>query len=97
MRRFLTILTRTLLIVFLLLAVVYAGEDISIRYRVPKGRNPFGTISTQIYYAVTQKNRSVEFYFDPPKQQVCVRSIFPHLGYPPCWYLSGHRVQRINM
>jgi hypothetical protein len=26
----------------------------------------------------------------------CVHSLFPHMGYQPCWYLSRHSEQRTN-
>jgi hypothetical protein len=88
---------RLLTIAVLLLAMVYAGDYVSVRFKIPRSRDPFGSVPTQRYYAVTQKNGKPEFYFDPPTVQTCVRSLFPHLGFTPCWYLNRHKVQRINM
>ena len=88
---------RVLLIAVLVFAVVYVGDYVSVRYRIPKSREPFGSVPIQRYYAVTQKNGKPEFYFDPPTVQVCVHSLFPHLGFTPCWYLNRKKVQRINM
>jgi hypothetical protein len=95
--RALQILKRILAIAVALLAIVYAGEDISVRYRIPGSRDPYGTVSVRRYYAVIQKNGKPDFYFDEPTDQVCVRSLFPHLGIAPCWYLSRHKMQRVDM
>ena len=85
-----------LLGVLLLLAVIYVGDDLSIRYHLPASRQPFGTVTVERYDAIPEKNGKVEFGFEPPVQQTCVHSPFPHMGYPPCWYLSRHAEQRIN-
>jgi hypothetical protein len=90
-------LKRLLVITCLLLSVVYVCDYVSVRFRIPKSREPFGTVNVQRYYAVKQKDGKTEFMFDPPENQVCVHSLFPHLGYTPCWYLSRSNPQRINM
>jgi hypothetical protein len=35
--------------------------------------------------------------FDPPAPQDCVYSLFPHFGDSPCWYLSRHTRQQVNV
>ena len=90
-------LKRWLITACLLLSVVYVGDYLSVRFRIPRSREPFGTVQIQRYYAVKQKDGKIEFMFDPPENQVCVRSLFPHLGSTPCWYLSRRTTQRINM
>jgi len=49
------------------------------------------------YYAVPQKNGKTEFEPGEPETQTCVNTIFPHLGYSPCWYVKRHRNQQINL
>lgn len=88
---------RALKIVVLLLAILYAGDYASVRWPIPKTRNPFGVVRVQRYYAVYKKDGKPDFYFDQPENQTCVHSFFPHLGYVPCWYLTRRKVQRINM
>ena len=83
--------------VMALFALLYAGDYAVVRFRIPKGRDPYGVVKVRPYYAVTQKNGKPEFYFLDPQNQTCVRSLFPHLGYSPCWYVSRHAHQRINM
>lgn len=88
---------RILMIGVLLLSILYVCDYVSVRYRIPKTRDPFGVVRIQRYYAVTKKNGKPDFYFDEPRNQVCVHSLFPHLGYSPCWYLNRRKVQRIDM
>jgi hypothetical protein len=88
---------RALLIALLLLFILYAGDYISIRYPIPKSRQQFGTVKIRRYYAVGLKSGKTDFMFLEPQNRVCVHSLFPHFGYPPCWYLSRGSVKRINM
>jgi hypothetical protein len=97
MKRTVNILERILMLVAMLLGLVYIGDYVSVRYGIPKGRNPYGTVRVRRYYAVTKKSGKPDFYFDQPTLQVCVHSLFPHLGYLPCWYLNRRKVQRIDI
>lgn len=91
------IIKRTLAFAVFLLCVLYAGDYLSVRFRIPSNREPLGTVNVQTTYAVKQKDGKTEFYFNPPRNQTCVNSIFPHLGYTPCWYLRRNRKQQISM
>jgi hypothetical protein len=82
---------------FLLVLVTYAGDYLSVRCRIPKSRDPFATVTVQPYYAIHQKNGKTEYDFVPPESEVCVRSLFPHFGYSPCWYLKRHTEKRIDI
>jgi hypothetical protein len=88
---------RLLFIAVLTLFILYLGDYLSVRYRIPKSRDPFGVVKIQRYYAVGLKNRKTEFMFLEPENQVCVHSLFPHFGYSPCWYLSRRNVKRIDI
>ena len=87
---------RIILITLALLSILYAGDYASVRFRIPPGREPYGTVSVRPYYVVPQKGGKLEFYFVDPYSQTCVKSLFPHFGYTPCWYLSRHARQRID-
>jgi hypothetical protein len=77
--------------------LLYAGDYASLRYRAAKNRNAFGSVEVQPYYAVPLKDGKTEFMFLKPQNEVCVHSMFPHLGHSPCWYANKHRDKRINM
>jgi hypothetical protein len=81
----------------LFVMATYAGDYLSIRYRIPKSRDPFATVTVQPYYAIHQKNGKTEYDFSQPESEVCVRSLFPHLGYSPCWYVKRHTEKRIDI
>ena len=77
-------------------ALLYIGDYLSLRYRIPNHREQFGTVMVERSYAIPQKDRKTEYMFDPPAPQTCVNSLFPHFGDPPCWYLRRHTRQQIN-
>lgn len=85
-----------LIVVVVSLALLYAGDYASVRYRIPRGRDPLGTVEVQPYYAVPLKGGKTEFMFLKPENQVCVHSLFPHLGHNPCWYVRRHRDKPIK-
>ncbi len=85
---------RALLLTGLGLLVLYAGEDLSLRYRIPRGREPFGSVQVNHFMAVPLKNGKSEFDFTGAEAESCVRAIFPHLAKSPCWYLSRHNEKR---
>jgi hypothetical protein len=87
---------RVLLFTAMSLVILYAADYLSLRYRIPN-REPLSTVKIQRYYAVTQKDRKVEYYFLDPENQQCVHSLFPHLGSNPCWYVSRHTKKEIDM
>ena len=79
-----------------LLLLLYAGDFLSLRYQIPR-REPFGSVRVRHFYAVALKNKSTEYMFDDPQDEPCVNAIFPHYGDPPCWYLTRHKQQRIDI
>lgn len=87
---------RVLIIALVSLGTVYAADDLAVRYHIPRNRQHFGSVTIQRYDAISEKNNKTEFVYEDPIVQTCVHSLFPHLGYTPCWYLSRHREQRVN-
>lgn len=69
-------------------SILYIGDYARVRYKVAKNQEAFGSIKVQRYYAVKLKSGKVEYYFDTPQMQPCVHSLFPQVGYTPCWYLK---------
>jgi hypothetical protein len=88
--------SRVLLVAGSLLLLLYLGDHVSIVYRIPGGREQFGSVEVQKLLAVPQKNRKTEYIADPPEAQQCTHSLFPQFGLPPCWYLSRHANQQVN-
>ena len=90
------LLLNTVLRVVLAAALVWTLDYLSLRLRIPN-RAQFGTVMVVRSYAIPQKDRKTEYTFDPPAPQSCVNSLFPHFGDLPCWYLSRHRRQQVNV
>src|SRR5712671_485001 len=80
-----------------LVVLIYGIDYLVFRYRVASNRRPFGAVTVQSYYAVGQKNGKTEYLFDTPQPHTCVRALFPHAGYAPCWYISRHTEQRTDI
>jgi hypothetical protein len=81
----------------LLASFTYAVDYLVVRFKIPNGRDPFSTVTIQPYYAIHEKNGRTEYDYAQPQTQVCVRSIFPHFGYSPCWYVNRHTDKRIDI
>jgi hypothetical protein len=88
---------RLLIVAVLSLCILYLCDYLSVWYRIAKTGEPFGAVKVQRYYAVQKKNGKPDFYFLEPETQVCVHSLFPHLGYSPCWYANRKKVKRIDV
>jgi len=92
------VLGRVLLVVIAFAAMLYAADYAVVMYRVArKAPSPFGSVEIHPYYAIKQKNKSVEFEFQDPVNQDCVHSLFPHFGDVPCWYLERNKQQRTDI
>jgi len=87
----------SVLVLCALLALVYAGDYLSLRYRIPHHREQFGKVTVRSYYAIEKKANKIEFDYAGTEDDTCVHSIFPHFGYSPCWYLSRHTEKRIDL
>jgi len=92
-QRFVARLKRLLLFAITLTAIAYAGDFAWLRIRMlkPKPGNPFDTIHLERFYAISLKNGKYDFVAAPPEDRPCVKTLFPHGGLSPCWY-----VRRLN-
>ena len=79
------------------LALFYVGDYVSARFGIPGHRPTFGTVQVQTMYAVRQKNHRIDYSLGDVIPQTCVNSLFPQMGYAPCWYLSRHATKQINI
>lgn len=85
---------QTLLLLAAALAALYAGDYMVLRARLPQS---LSKVTVEPYYAVPQKDGKTEFMMLDPEDRTCAQSLFPHMGYSPCWYLRKHTQQRIDM
>lgn len=81
-----------LLVTFLLL---YAGDWLVLRARAAHG-SAYSSVQVQEYLATPLKGNKAEYDYMGTISQTCDRSLFPHGGQPPCWWLRRHRQQWEN-
>jgi len=81
----------------LILAGLYGGDYLSLRFHIPASRQAYASVQVQTIYAVRQKNGRLEYSLGDTESENCVRSVFPQLGLAPCWYLSGHTTRQIQI
>jgi hypothetical protein len=77
----------------LTLALLYGGDYAVVRVR----HDPTGTVTVRRYIAIQEKANRVEYVFNGAENETCAHSLFPQMGYLPCWYLSRHAEQRVEI
>jgi hypothetical protein len=87
---------RGLLAALFAVPVAFVCDDLQARYKMahPTSGNPLGAVT--FYYATPLKNGTLEVFYDQPQTETCIRSVFPHFGYRPCWYAGRTQVKRIG-
>ncbi|MGB6198880.1 MAG: hypothetical protein WBF35_04955 [Candidatus Acidiferrales bacterium] len=85
-----TIVKRVLIGILAAVALVYLGDSLSVWYRMSKktAGDPLTTMTTQGTIEIPHKDGRAEIVLADPVTQTCVRAIFPHDGYNPCWYVA---------
>ncbi len=80
----------------------YGSDYLYLRFRMlhAKPADPFESLKSLRVLAIPEKNGKTEYQVDAlnPEQTVtCVHSLFPHMGYSPCWYVKPRINQPIPM
>jgi hypothetical protein len=93
---------RTAVLVVALMAIVYAGDYavVHLRASYPRFGNAFDSVQVVRLLAIPLKNGRVDYELDALQPEVtvtCVRALFPHLGYQPCWYVRRQGQKPIPM
>jgi hypothetical protein len=99
---FIAYVKRALILIVVLAALVYGGDYASVRLRMafPKLGPALDSVQMERLYAIALKNGRTEYELDAQQPEVtvtCVRALFPHLGYSPCWYLRRNSQKPIPM
>ncbi len=80
----------------LFLILFYAGDYLVLRYRISNHGDALGSVLVKRTLAVRLKSNKIEYTALDPVNRVCANSIFPQLGYSPCWYLRRHPRETVN-
>jgi hypothetical protein len=87
------LLLRANFFLVVLLILLYLGDTLALHLR----HDPYSTITIQHYFLIKPKNNKYEAQYDRDIDQPCSNSLFPHSGYPPCWYLRRHTEQKTKI
>jgi hypothetical protein len=76
--------------------VAYVADAIQVRIRLATGGPARAYDSVTVLYAAGLKGNKYEIYADQPETETCTRSIFPQMGYSPCWYARQHTMKMLD-
>jgi hypothetical protein len=94
MKRILAIVALALVVA---LVVIYIGDYLVLRYKIWQKHEAYATVTVYRYYAIQEKGNKTEYVFHNSEVDTCVHALFPHLGDPPCWYLTRHTAQQTDI
>jgi hypothetical protein len=85
-----TILKRASIAAVAAVVLVYFGDTLSVWHRMANktADNPLTTLTTQPIIEIPHKDGRDEIVLGQSQTQTCVRALFPHDGYSPCWYVA---------
>jgi hypothetical protein len=85
-----TILKRVSIGALAAFALVYLGDTLSVWHRMSNRTpdDPLTTMTTQPIIEIPQKDGRDQIVLGDSQTQSCVRALFPHDGYSPCWYVA---------
>ncbi len=87
---------KRLIIVVALLCILYLGDFLSARCRIPR-RDTLGSVTVHTYYVVKLKNGHTEYDYAGDHDVSCTNSLFPQMGYKPCWYARRRTDEQITI
>ena len=88
---------RIAIVIVLVVLVLYAGDYLWLRYRMATNRNPFGSVTRDVYYSVKLKNGKTEFSSGGQQAFECPNSLLPQYWEKPCWLARRQTEQQINI
>ena len=91
-----SLIQRIVLGVFGFAFLGYAVDYAVLRFKASRnnGASAFGSVT--VVYGTPTKDGRVEIFTDQSQTVTCVNSLFPHLGYNPCWYVRKNQMQEIG-
>jgi hypothetical protein len=87
---------RVVLLVLVAAAALYLGDYGWLWLRGRRGA-ALGSVSLDTYYTAKLKSGKTEFDYVGQQAIECVRSLFPHWGDQPCWYVSRKKEQHVDI
>lgn len=76
--------------------VAYVVDAIQVRVRLATEGPAKAYDTVTVLYAAGLKGSKYEIYTDQPDTETCTRTLFPQMGYSPCWYLREHSMKMLD-
>jgi hypothetical protein len=76
--------------------VGYVVDAVQVRVRLAEGGSASAFDTVTVLYAAGLKGGKYEVYAGDPETETCSRSLFPQMGYAPCWYLRRNTMQMLD-
>ena len=92
-----TLLPRVATAFVVTLLLIYAFDWVWLHMRISRHQTAaFDTVQVEVIDQIPEKGNKAEYVPEGAQPETCVRSIFPHNGDSPCWYLRRHATRQIN-
>ena len=88
---------RGLLALLIVIVLVYAADYLWLRLRMATNRNPFGSVTRNVYYLVKLKNGKTEIDYAGQQDFECPNTLLPQYFEKPCWLARRQRDQQITI
>ncbi len=89
-------LQRAIIAVLAAAILIYLADYAILKIRVSTGSGASAFDSIPIIQGTPMKDGRVQIFTSDSQTETCVRSLFPHLGYRPCWYVRQNQMQLIG-
>lgn len=90
------IIARGSLALLAAIVLAYIADAIQVRVRLAMGGPEKAYDTVTVLYAAGLKGSKYEIYGDQPDAETCARTLFPQLGYSPCWYVREHTMKMLD-
>ena len=90
------IIVRGSLALLAAIVLAYIVDAIQVRVRLAMGGPAKAYDTVTVLYAAGLKDSKLEIYSGQPDVETCARTLFPQMGYSPCWYLRKHTMQMLD-
>jgi hypothetical protein len=91
------IVGRALIGLFVAVVALYVLDSAVLLVRMHVARqSAFSTVQVKQFLSIGLKGNKHEYDYTGIVSETCVRAIFPHGSYPPCWWLDRHTTQWEN-
>ncbi len=87
---------RTVIAMLFFVAMIVFGDLASFYLRKALNRGVYDSVAVDVVNVIPQKGNKAEYVPQGVQNVACVRSLLPHAGQSPCWYVRRNAVQEVK-